>query len=262
VARQIDHRIEEDTVNTVTFDFTGANALVTGGTSGIGYAIASEFAKAGAAVTVTGTRAAAEDYPEQDLSAFTFRQCQASDTAAIDALADSLGDLDILVNNAGGAYAGGKDEWDPDGYAGSVAVNLFAHMRLTMACHDRLKASTVAGGASVISIISMSAFVSAPFVPAYSSSKAGLVAFTKNLARRWVDDGIRVNAVAPGLIDTRMTHPVLDIPEVLDVEMRHTPMNRMGTADEVAGTALFLCSDAASYITGATYAVDGGYLTV
>jgi NAD(P)-dependent dehydrogenase (short-subunit alcohol dehydrogenase family) len=262
VAHQIDQRTEGDTVNTVTFDFTGTKALVTGGTSGIGYAIASGFAQAGADVTVTGTRASAADYPEQDLSGLTFRQCQASDTASIDALAESLGELDILVNNAGGPYAGGKDEWDPDGYVGSVAVNMHAHMRLTMACHERLKASTAPGGASVVSVVSMSAFVSAVHVPAYSSSKAGLVAFTKNLARRWVDDGIRINAVAPGLIDTRMTHPVLDIPEMLEPEMRHTPMNRMGTPEEVAATALFLSSSAASYITGSTYAVDGGYLTV
>ena len=255
---------------TEQFRLDGKVALVTGAGKGIGKGIALAFAKAGADVAlVARTKDDVEAVAGEIRAMGRNATAIPADVTDIEGLEDivgqavrSLGGLDILVNNAGGPYAGGKDEWDPDGYVGSVAVNMSAHMRLTMACHDRLKASAAPGGASVVSIVSMSAFVSAVQVPAYSSSKAGLVAFTKNLARRWVDDGIRVNAVAPGLIDTRMTHPVLDIPEMLEPEMRHTPMNRMGTPDEVAAAALFLSSSAASYVTGATYAVDGGYLTV
>jgi len=261
VADKVDRRIEGPGMNTVSFDFSGSQVLVTGGTSGIGNAVATDFVRAGAAVTITGTRASVADYDE-DLSAFDYRQCQLSDVDSVDALAAALNSVDVLVNNAGAPYAGGKDEWDPEGYAVSIAVNMFAPMRLTMACHEKLKASTATGGASVVSIVSMAAFVSAVNVPAYSSAKAGLVALTKNLSRRWVGDGIRVNAVAPGLIDTRTTHPVLEIPELLEPEMRHTPMARMGMPDEVSGAVLFLSADAARYITGTTVAVDGGYLTV
>jgi 3-oxoacyl-[acyl-carrier protein] reductase len=249
-------------MNSLTFDYTGAHVLVTGGTAGIGNGIATAFAKAGAAVTITGTRTSTDDYPEADLSAFTYHQCQVRDPDSIDALADSLGDLDILVNNAGGPYPAG-DEYDPDGYIASVTQNMFGPMRLTMKCYDRLKSSNAPGGASVVNIVSMSAFRSAVFVPGYASSKMGLIALTMNLARRWANDGIRVNAVAPGLIDTRMTHPAMGIPEVMDVEIGfHTPLGRPGTPKDCAGAVLFLCTDAASYITGTSIAVDGGYLTV
>lgn len=249
-------------MNTVNFDFTGAHVLVTGGTSGIGHAIATAFAAAGAAVTVTGTRASAADYQETALAAFTYRQCRIQDAESVDALADSLGDLDVLVNNAGGPYPAG-DEYDPDGYVASVAQNMLGPMRLTMRCHERLKSSQANGGASVVSVVSMSAFRSAVFVPGYASSKMGLIALTMNLSRRWAGDGIRVNAIAPGLIDTRMTHPAMGIPEVMDVEIGfHTPLGRPGTPKDCVGAALFLCTDAASYITGSTIAVDGGYLTV
>ncbi|BBZ45507.1 SDR family NAD(P)-dependent oxidoreductase [Mycobacterium parmense] len=242
----------------VSFDFAGASVLVTGGTSGIGNAVATAFAEAGATVTITGTRCAPADY-DDDLSAFTYRQCHIQQPESVDALADSLGELDILINNAGGPYPAG-DEYDPDGYVASVTQNMLGPMRLTMRCHERLKASD---GASVVSVVSMSAFRSAVFVPGYASSKMGLMALTMNLSRRWAGDGIRVNAIAPGLIDTRMTQPAMAIPEVMDVEIGfHTPLGRPGTPRDCVGAALFLCTDAASYITGSTIAVDGGYLTV
>ncbi|MFE7742280.1 SDR family NAD(P)-dependent oxidoreductase [Nocardia sp. NPDC057455] len=250
-------------MNTVSFDYTGTRVLVTGGTSGIGHAVAAAFAGSGAEVTVTGTRASAGDYDDVGLGAFTYKQCQLSDTDSIDALLDSLGDLDILINNAGGPYPGGLNEWDPAGYTASITQNLLGPMRLTVGCHDRLKASTVAGGSSVVSVVSMSAFRSAMFVPGYGSSKHGLIALTMNLARLWAGDGIRVNAVAPGLINTRMTAAAMDIPQVMDVEIGfHTPLGRPGTPEDLHGAVLFLCSRSASYITGTSVAVDGGYLTV
>lgn len=248
-------------MNSVKFDFTGAHVLVTGGTSGIGNGIAAAFAQAGASVTVTGTRTAPTEY-DADLSSFAYRQCRIQEADSVDALVNSLNELDILVNNAGGPYPAG-DEYDPDGYIASVAQNMFGPMRLTMGCHEKLKSSNMSGGASVVNIVSMSAFRSAVFVPGYASAKMGLLALTMNLSRRWADDGIRVNAVAPGLIDTRITQPAIQIPQIRDVEIGfHTPLGRPGTPRDCAGAALFLCTDAASYITGSTIAVDGGYLTV
>lgn len=248
-------------MNTNNFDFTGSEVLVTGGTAGIGNGIAAAFAAAGANVTITGTRATAADY-DDDLSAFEYRQCQMRDTKSVDNLLDSLDSLDILINNAGGSFPAG-DEYEPDGYVAAITQNLFGPMRLTMGCYNRLKESNTDGGASVVNIISMSAFRSAVMVPGYGSSKMGLLALTMNLSRRWAGDGIRVNAVAPGLIITRMTELVTEVPEIMDVEVGfHTPLGRPGTPEDCAGAVLFLCTRGASFITGASIAVDGGYLTV
>ena len=146
------------------------------------------------------------------------------------------------------------------GFAAALALNLVGPMYLSTACRPLLAASALDGGASVVNVVSMAAFRAVPMVPGYSAAKAGLVATTRNLAAQWVGDGIRVNAVAPGVIDTRMTAPMAGVPELLDAELAHIPMGRFGTADEVSGAALFLASREASYITGHTLAVDGGYL--
>ncbi|HEX3980612.1 MAG TPA: SDR family oxidoreductase, partial [Acidimicrobiales bacterium] len=224
-----------------------------------GYAIATAFATAGATVIITGTRSGPEHY-DTDLGRFSYRQAEMTDPDSIDALIGTLDDLDVLVNNAGANFPGGRDEWEPDTFAAALSLNLVGPMRLTMGCRPRLAASTLAGGASVVNMASLAAFRSISIVPGYGSAKAGLVTLTHNLARHWVADGIRVNAVAPGVIDTPMTAPMVQFPELLNSELAHTPMGRLGTPDEIAGVVAFLASSAASFITGHVLVADGGYL--
>jgi NAD(P)-dependent dehydrogenase (short-subunit alcohol dehydrogenase family) len=247
--------------NGLTFDFTGTSVLVTGGTSGIGLATAAAFAAAGASVSVTGTRASADEY-DTDLSAFTFRPLQVRDPEAVDELAVEIGALDVLVNNAGATFPDGLDEWDPDGFSAALDLNVEGAMRLTVRLRPALAASTMAGGSSVVNLISMTAFRSTTIVPGYSAAKAALLALTRNLAVHWSGDGIRVNAVAPGLIDTPMTAPMKDYPELLDAELGRGAMGRMGTPQEVAAAVLFLCCSASAFTTGTAVAVDGGYLAL
>ncbi len=245
--------------NQLSFDFTDTAVLVTGGTSGIGHAIAGAFADAGATVTVTGRRADPGEY-ETDLGRFAYRQVEMTDGASIDALVASVDRLDVLVNNAGANFPGGRDEWEPDTFAAALSLNLGGPMRLTVGCRPLLRSSAMAGGACVINMVSLAAFRSIPIVPGYASAKAGLATLTANLAKLWCGDGIRVNAVAPGVIETPMTAPMAAFPELLESEVARIAMGRLGTPADVVGAVQFLASSAAAYVTGHILVADGGYL--
>jgi 3-oxoacyl-[acyl-carrier protein] reductase len=240
----------------VGFDFTGTAVLITGGTSGIGHATAALFRDAGAEVTITGTKAAATDY-DADLSDMAYRQLQITDHDSADALAGSISRLDVLVNNAGANFPGGLDESKPEGFEASVGLNLTGPYRLTVGLYRALRASTAVGGASVVNLASMSALRAVPLVPGYGAAKAGIVGITRNLAVKWASKGIRVNAVAPGIIDTPMTAPMHAAADIVDSELAHIPLHRFGSVSEIAPTIAFLCTEQSSYTSGAIFVVDG-----
>jgi NAD(P)-dependent dehydrogenase (short-subunit alcohol dehydrogenase family) len=239
----------------VSFDFTGAQVLVTGGSNGIGLGVATAFADAGASVTITGTRAGAGEY-EHDLARFVYRPCRMGDPEQVQALAGSLDALDVLVNNAGQNLPDGRSEWDEGVFEEVLAVNLVAPFRLAQSCHDLLAAD---GGGAVVNLGSMSSFFGMEIVPGYGAAKGGVVQVTKTLAVSWARDGIRVNAVAPGVVETNMTAPMMAFDELTDPLLARTPMGRFATPDDVAPAVLFLASDAARYVTGHTLVVDGGF---
>jgi 3-oxoacyl-[acyl-carrier protein] reductase len=244
--------------NGVTFDYSQAKVLVTGGTSGIGLACAKGFRDAGANVIITGRKSSAADYDE-DLSAMEYRQLDVADRDAVYALGQSLDALDILINNAGGAQ---EDEWGADGFDLAVQVNLNSAFHLSSACKDLLAASEFPGGASIIGIASMTSYFGSAWTPGYGPAKAGLVQMVKTLGMSWGELGIRANAVAAGLTRSNLTAIVLDhMPEMVDTMLKRQGVKRPGAPEDIAAAVLFLTSPAASWITGQTLPVDGGYST-
>jgi NAD(P)-dependent dehydrogenase (short-subunit alcohol dehydrogenase family) len=242
----------------VSFDYSGATVLITGGTSGIGLSCARNYYDAGAEVIITGRKKSAGDY-DVDLSGLSYRQLDVANREALYALAGSLNKLDILVNNAGGAQG---DEWEGDNFDLSMNVNLNSAFHLSSACKDLLAASEFPGGASIIGIASMTSYFGFEWTPGYGPAKAGLVQLMKTLGMSWGKLGIRANAVAAGLTRTGLTSFVLDnMQDMVDETLSRQGIKRSGTPDDIAAAVLFLTSPAASWITGQTLPVDGGFTT-
>lgn len=236
----------------IRFDFSGKRVLVTGGTQGIGLGIAAAFADSGAEVVISGTRAAADAY-DDDLARFTYVQARMDVPADRARLVEAAGPIDILINNAGQSH---PDEYSMEGYSRVIDVNLSAAVELSYLCFPGLRER----GGTIINIGSCASFIAIGYAPAYTASKTGLLGFTRAVADQWARGGVRVNLVAPGFIETRMTAGVRADERMSGNTLRAIPVRRFGTPPEVAAAALFLASPQASYITGQSIVVDGGLM--
>jgi 3-oxoacyl-[acyl-carrier protein] reductase len=231
-------------------DFSHKTVLVTGGSEGIGYGIAQAFRQLGAAVTVTGTRDAAQY--GSDFSGLHFVQLDVADPASVTALAARFPELDVLVNCVGITVYKSR-EFERETFARVVDVNLTGVMHVCTELRDALAARR----GCIVNLDSVATETAFRNNPAYSASKIGLKHLDRVLAQKWGRLGIRVNGIGPGMVPTRMTANQVN-PEAEEQFRRLVPAGRYGTPEDMAGAVLFLASPLAAYVTGQSLVVDGG----
>jgi NAD(P)-dependent dehydrogenase (short-subunit alcohol dehydrogenase family) len=246
------------------FDLTGKNAFVTGASRGIGQAIAVALAGAGADVALVarsedGLAETASDITALGRKAFVLPADVTSQEAVAGAAAaaiDALGWVDIVVNNAGGSnFMVGFRDLRLAGWDKIMRLNLDSAVYV---CHAFSGHLLDRQQGSVINVASVAGVMASPFLSPYGAAKAGLISLTKTLAVEWGGEGIRVNALCPGWTATDLNRNLWENPEAGPATVASVPMRRWGRAEEMAGPAVFLASDASSYMTGQVLLVDGG----
>jgi NAD(P)-dependent dehydrogenase (short-subunit alcohol dehydrogenase family) len=250
----------------IDYGMQGKVALVTGAGSGIGRASALVFARSGAAVMVSDVNEAGGAETVAMIEAAggkaVFQRCDVGNGEDIAALVDgtvgTLGRLDYAFNNAG-INVLTADEYEDAVWERAIGVNLTGVMRCM---REEARVMLANGGGAIVNTASINGLVGNPAQPAYTAAKHGVVGLTRHAALRWAQQGIRVNAVCPGVIETGMTAPLFADPNMKKVVDSMTPMGRSGKPGEIAEAVVWLCSDAASFVTGHPMVIDGGATAV